>query len=159
MAQIDVRTLPRETQILLGVAVLAFIGTFLPFDGIHLHGVGANEDAWHGVAGVLGSLAITLALAVAAGQVFAAASMPLLSVSWNFVLTAFAALATVLFVVHWIALPGEDLLGVHYGLSLQWGGYVEILLCIGLTVLAAMRLRETGETMPWAKGASAPPAT
>jgi hypothetical protein len=150
--------MPRELQALLAVAALAFIGTFFPFDGIHFHGVGANENAWHGIAGVLGALAVTLAAVAIFVQVFAASSMPALSVSWNFIVAALAAFATVMFIIHWIALPHDDFLGQRFGLSLQWGGYLEIIFCIVLTVLAVMRLRAAGEAMPWAGHSSAPPA-
>lgn len=61
MDQNDVKALPRNVQLLLGAGLLAFIATFFPFDGIHEHGLGADENAWNGVAGVLGALAITLA--------------------------------------------------------------------------------------------------
>ena len=159
MDQNDIKALPRNTQILLGVGLLAFIATFFPFDGIHFRGVGADENAWNGVAGVLGALAITLAFAVVVGQTFAAASMPQLGVSWAFLTAGLGAVASLLFIIHWIALPSENVFGIHFGLSLQWGGYVEIILCIVFTVIAVMNLRETGEAMPWESGgSSAPPS-
>lgn len=160
MDQNDVTNLPRNVQILLGAGLLAFIATFFPFDGIHFHGVGANENAWNGIAGVLGALAITLGLAVAVAQTFAAASMPKLGVSWSFITASLGAFATVMFIIHWIALPSDTVFGVHFGLTLQWGGYVEIILCIIFTAVAVMLLRETGEAMPWESHGTtpAPPA-
>jgi len=155
MDQNDITTLPRNTQLLLATGLLAFIATFFPFDGIHLHGLGADENAWNGVAGVLGALAITLGFAVAVGQTFAVASMPKLGVSWTFLTAGLGGVATLLFIIHWIALPSENVFGFHFGLSLQWGGYVEIILCIAFTVLAVAMLRESGEAMPW-DGGSAP---
>ncbi|HEX4655652.1 MAG TPA: hypothetical protein VH274_07915 [Mycobacteriales bacterium] len=159
MDQNDVTNLPRNVQIMLGVGLLAFIATFFPFDGIHEHGLGADENAWNGVAGVLGALAIMLGFVVVVGQTFAAANMPKLGVSWSFITTALGAFATLMFVIHWIALPSETVFGVHFGLSLQWGGYIEIILCIVFTAVAVMMLRESGEAMPWdSQGAAAPPA-
>jgi hypothetical protein len=158
MAETDLRSLPRETQVMLAAAVLAFIATFLPFDGIHIHGVGGNENAWNGIAGVFGSLAVVAAAAVVAGMVLAPTSVPALRVSWNFIVAALAAFASLMFIIHWIALPSSDFLGIHYGLSLQWGGYIEILACLVLTALAVLRLRASGEAMPWAgHDAAAPP--
>jgi hypothetical protein len=159
MDQNDVTNLPRNVQIMLGVGLLAFIATFFPFDGIHEHGLGADENAWNGVAGVLGALAIMLGFVVVVGQTFAAANMPKLGVSWSFITAALGAFATLMFVIHWIALPSETVFGVHFGLSLQWGGYIEIILCIVFTAVAVMMLRESGEAMPWdSQGAAAPPA-
>jgi hypothetical protein len=158
MAETDLRSLPRETQWMLGAALVAFIATFLPFDGIHIHGIGGNESAWNGIAGVLGSLAVVAAAAVIAVLVFARANLPVLKVTWNFLVAALAGFAALMFIIHWIALPSSDFLGVHYGLSLQWGGYIEILACLVLTVLAVLRLRASGEPMPWAAhGAGMPP--
>jgi hypothetical protein len=158
MAQTDVRALPRETQLMLAAALVAFVATFLPFDGIHIGGAGANENAWNGTAGVLGSLAVVTVAAVVAGIVFAPANLPDLKVAWNFVVAALAGFASLMFIIHWIALPSSDFLGVHYGLSLQWGGYIEILACLLLTVLAGLRLRASGEPLPWAgHSESAPP--
>jgi hypothetical protein len=155
----DVTNLPRNVQIMLGVGLLAFIATFFPFDVIHEHGLGADENAWNGVAGVLGALAIMLGFVVVVGQTFAAANMPKLGVSWSFITAALGAFATLMFVIHWIALPSETVFGVHFGLSLQWGGYIEIILCIVFTAVAVMMLRESGEAMPWeSQGAAAPPA-
>ena len=159
MDQNDVKALPRNVQILLGAGLLAFIATFFPFDGIHEHGLGADENAWNGVAGVLGAVAITLGFLVALGQTFAVASMPKLAVSWSFITAALGAFATLMFIIHWIALPSDEVFGVHFGLSLQWGGYVEIILCIIFTAVAVMMLRESGESMPWEnRGAAPPPA-
>lgn len=160
MDQNDLKNLPRNTQILLGVGLLAFIATFFPFDGIHEHGFGADENAWNGVAGVLGALAITLGLVAAVAQTLAAESMPKLGVSWSFIMAALGAFATLMFIIHWIALPSDTVFGVHFGLSLQWGGYLEIILCIVFTAVAGMMLRESGEAMPWANhgGTAAPPA-
>ena len=159
MDQDDIKALPRNVQILLGVGLLAFIATFFPFDGIHEHGLGADENAWNGVAGVLGALAITLGFLAALGQTFAAASMPKLAVSWAFITAALGAFATFMFIIHWIALPSDEVFGVHIGLSLQWGGYVEIILCVVFTAVALMMLRESGEAMPWEnRGDAAPPA-
>lgn len=159
MDQNDVKALPRNVQLLLGAGLLAFIATFFPFDGIHEHGLGADENAWNGVAGVLGALAITLAALCALAQTFAAASLPRLGVSWSFITAALGAFATLMFIIHWIALPSATVFGVHFGLSLQWGGYLEIILSIIFTGAAVALLRESGEPMPWhSEGVSAPPA-
>lgn len=158
MDQTDVTSLPRNVQILLGAGLLAFIATFFPFDGIHFHGFGANENAWNGIAGVLGALAITLGFAAALAETFAAASLPKLSVSWRFITASLGAFATLMFIIHWIALPSNTVLGVHFGLTLQWGGYFEIIVSIIFTVVAVMLLRESGEAMPGDSGSAAPPA-
>jgi hypothetical protein len=155
---VDLKALPRNDQILLGAAALAFIFTFLPFDGIHSHGVGANESAWHGAPGVLACLCVVLALVIALAQTFAAENLPKLAVSWNMVLTGLGALAVILYVIRWLTLPSNSVFGVSYSVTLQWGGYVEIVLCVVFTAFAFMRVRESGEAMPWENRGTAPTA-
>ena len=158
MDQNDIKNLPRNTQIMLGAAVLAFIFTFLPFDGVHSHGFGVDRNAWHGFTGVVGCLFVLATLLVLLMQTFAADSLPEIPASWNVVALALSGLATIFFILRWIVLPSETAFGITISDSLQWGGYLEILLCIVVTAFAFMRLRESGEALPWdTRGSAATP--
>jgi hypothetical protein len=157
MTERDLRQLPRNTQIMLGAAILAFVFTFLPFDGVHSHGFGVDRNAWHGFTGVVGCLLVLATLVVLLGQTFAAESLPEIPASWNVVAVALSGLAVIFFILRWLVLPSETAFGITISDSLQWGGYIEILLCIVVTAFALMRLRESGDAMPWApRGEAAP---
>jgi len=157
MDQSDIKNLPRNTQIMLGAAILAFIFTLLPFDGVHSHGFGVNRNAWHGFTGVVGSLLVLATLLLLLAQTFAPRSLPETPASWNVVAVALSGLAALFFIIRWISLPSESAFGITISDSLQWGGYILILLCIVITVLAFLRVREAGEPMPWAQHGGAAP--
>jgi hypothetical protein len=152
-------SLARNDQLFLGGSLLALICTFLPFDGISEDGFSATENAWHGI-GFLSCLLVLIALGLAAWSAFGAASMPELPVSINLLTAGAMALAVVFYVIRWLTLPSYSGLGVHIGLSLQWGGYILLIVAIVTTVVGVLRLRASGESMPWENrgGAATPPA-
>jgi hypothetical protein len=159
MDQNDIKSLPRNTQILLATTVLAFIFTFLPFDGVHVSGVGADRNAWHGFTGVVGSLLVLVTLVVVLLQTFAAQNLPSISMSWNVVAFATSALATLFYILRWLFLPSEKAFGVTISDELQWAGYILIILCAVTAVFAFLRTKEAGDAMPWDNrgGGAAPP--
>jgi hypothetical protein len=159
----DVRQLSRNTQILLALAVLAFIFTFLPFDGVHTHGFDANRNAWHGFTGVVGCLLVLATLLLLLVLTFAADNLPRIALSWNVIVLATSALAALFFILRWIVLPSESAFGVTISDELQWAGYIEIILCIAMAVFAFLLARESGDAMPWegrttGGGTSVPPS-
>jgi hypothetical protein len=146
-------SLGRNDQLFLGGVLLTFICTFLPFDGISIGGQSASESAWHGI-GVLACILVLLVLIVAAVGAFAPSSLPELPVSLRFVEAAGMALAVLFFVIRWLTLPSFFTVHLH----LHWGGYVTLVVAIITTVIAVMRLRESGDAMPWEnRGGAAPP--
>lgn len=155
----DLRELPRNDQGVLAAGVLVFIASFFPFYGasVHAAGIGASTSvtSWHSYA----TLAVILLLAAtvaAAAQLFAAESLPTLPVSWNVVVAALSALGTLLYILRAFTLDSGSALGFDYGL--RWGAYVVMVLAIAQTAFAVIRLRESGETMPWQHhGPAAPP--
>jgi hypothetical protein len=151
-------SLARNDQLFLGGALLAFICTFLPYDGISAGGFSASENGWHGI-GFLACLLVLIALGIAAVGAFAASSVPELPVSLNMVTAGAEVLAVLFFVIHWLTLPSYGGFGVHVGLSLRWGGYATIIVTAATAVIGVMRLLASGEPMPWKKtgGAAAPP--
>ena len=165
----DLRQLPREDQALVGVGVLAFIASFLPYYGASLHGmpgrpllfggnVSTSVTAWHGwnIVALLLMLAVT---AIAAVRALAPETeLPSLPVSWNFILVAVSAVSSLIYVVRTFTLDSGNVLGIDFGL--RWGAYVLLILLLAHTVLAAMRLRSSGEATRWTDaGASPPPAS
>lgn len=146
----------RNEQLFLGGALLAFIFTFLPFEGVSFEGHSASESAWHGVA-VLACLLVLVALVASAVSVFAKSSVPDLPVSLNLVATGAMALAVLFFIIRWLTLPS------YFTISekLFWGGYILLIITIATTVIGVMKMRDAGESMPWENrggGSSTPPA-
>lgn len=98
------------------------------------------------------------ATVVAAVQVFSAGSLPQTAMSWNFIVLALSALGTVLLIIRSFTLDHGNIAGFSYGL--KWGAYVLMILCVVQTAFAFLRMRASGDAMPWAQGgtASHPPA-
>ncbi|MDQ1696034.1 MAG: hypothetical protein QOJ03_1387 [Frankiaceae bacterium] len=166
MDQNDIKNLPRNDQILLGVGILAFIASFFPFWGVSysgpeaglLGGSGSSSvSAWHSY-GTLGVLLIIAATALSAVLVFGRSSLPEIPVSWNVVLVGLSALGTILIILRGFTYDSGSIGPLDYGL--RWGAYVLMILCLAQTALAFLRFRATGEPMPWASqgGAATPPA-
>ena len=161
MDQNDIKNLPRNDQMILGAGVLAFIASFLPYYGVSGSFFGHHEStstsAWHGW-NVFALLLILAATLIAAVIVFAASSMPELPVSPNFAVAGLAALGTLILIIRSFTLDHGKIGGFSYGL--RWGAYVLIILCVVQTVFAVIKLRESGEAMPWEGGSdkAAPPA-
>lgn len=151
-------SLSRNDQLFLGGSLLAFICTFLPFDGISEDGFSASENAWHGI-GVLACILVLLALIAAIANAFAAASVPQLPVSMNVLTLGLMALAFVFFIIRWLTLPSYSGFGIHIGLSLHWGGYVTLIVTALTAAVGFLRFRDSGETAPWQQqGGATPPA-
>ena len=161
MAEHDLRQMPRNDLGVLVAGVLAFIASFFPYYGYDVKGAAgaftggsASTSAWHSYA-TLALLLILAATIVAAVQVFAGDTLPSTPVSWNFVVVALSGLGTLLLIIRSFTLDSGDIGPLSYGL--RWGAYVLMIVCIVQTVFAVMRLRESGEAMPWHQSA-APPA-
>jgi len=156
----DVRQLPLNDQVALGAGVLAFIwslfniyyGASAGIGSFHVH---ANVNAWHFGWNVLAMLLILAATLVVAAQVFASDSMPQMPVSMNFLAAGLSCLGTLLLIIRSFTAKHGSALGFSYGL--RWGAYVLMILCLAQAVATVMRLRASGEAMPWEHPA-APPA-
>ena len=156
MAQPDFRTLPRNDQGVLAAGVLAFIASFFPYYGASVNAGGfhgsSSTSAWHSYA-TLALLLVIAATVVAAVQVFSSGSLPQTNMSWNFIVLALSAVGTVLLIIRSFTLDHGDIGGFSYGL--KWGAYVLMILCLLQTVFAFLRMRSSGEAMPWAQGGTA----
>jgi hypothetical protein len=157
MAQMDFRQLARNDQGVLAAGALAFIASFFPYYGASVNAGGlhgsSSTSAWHSYA-TLALLLVVAATVVAAVQVFARESLPQTNISWNFVVLALSGLGTVLLVIRSFTLDHGDVGGFSYGL--RWGAYVLMILCVVQTAFAFLRMRASGDAMPWAHGGVAP---
>jgi hypothetical protein len=117
-----------------------------------LHG-SSSTSAWHSYA-TLALLLVVAATVVAAVQVFARESLPQTNISWNFVVLALSGLGTVLLVIRSFTFDSGDIGPLSYGL--RWGAYVLMILCVVQTAFAFLRMRASGDAMPWAHGGVAP---
>lgn len=149
----DIRTLPRNDQALLGLGLLAFIVSFFPYYGWN-HGFG-SVNAWHQWA-LVGMLLILASTIVAAIQVFSTQTLPRLAVSWNVLVAGLSVLGAICIVIRSLTLPSGTFFGASIGL--RWGGWLLIIVAILHAIVAVLRLRASGEPMPWAaRGAPPPP--
>lgn len=153
MESSDFRQLGRNDQGILAAGVLAFIASFFPYYGASVSAGGfhgsASTSAWHSYA-TLALLLVIAATVVAAVQVFARESLPQANVSWNFIVLALSALGTLLLVIRSFTLDHGSVGGFSYGL--KWGAYVLMILCLVQTAFAFLRMRASGDAMPWAQG-------
>lgn len=161
MDQNDIKNLPRSDQGVLAAGLLAFIASFFPFYGVSID-IGpfsgsSSINTWHSYA-VLGILLVIAATVLAAMQVFAASSLPDMPVSGNFLVAGLSALGTLLIIVR--GFTYDTVSGPGGSLGLRWGFYVVMIFCLAQVVFTAMRLRASGEAMPWHhdSGAAAPPS-
>ncbi len=153
----DLRTLNRNDQVILGAGFLAFISSFFPYYGLSVSGFGSyTVNSWHSYA-TLAVLLMIAATAVAAAEVMAGDSMPKLQVSWTMIVVGLSGLATLLYILRSFTLKTAS--GGGASLGLKWGAYVTLVLMIVQLVFAVMKLRASGEAMPWARPSTpAPPA-
>lgn len=155
----DLKSLDRNTQVVLGAGLLAFIASFFPyygasgsFAGVH---ASTSTTAWHSW-NVLALLLIIAATLIVAAQAFSAQPLPSTAVSLNFVAAAATGLGTIILIIRSFTLDHGHVGPVDYGL--RWGAYVLMVICVVQALYAFMRLRESGEAMPWEnRGAAAPP--
>ena len=146
----DFRSLDRNDQMILGAGVLAFIASFFPYYGasgsLFGHHESTSTSAWHSW-NVLALLLIMAATLVAAALVFATESLPEVPVSLNFVVAALAGVGTLILIIRSFTLDHGNIAGFSYGL--RWGAYLLMVLCVVQTAFAFMRLRASGDAMPW----------
>jgi hypothetical protein len=158
MDQNDIKALPRNDQAVLGLGVLAFIASFFPFYGVTINVEGFKASSsittWHSYA-LLGILLVLGATVLAAVQVFAASSLPSMPLSANFLVAGLSALGTLLIVVRGLTYDRVSTPGGSVGL--RWGFYIVMIVCIAQVVFAVLRLRASGEAMPWEGGGTAAP--
>ena len=156
------RQLPRNEQWFLGAGVLVFVASFLPWYGVsyNLSFAGlkssgsASINAWHSYA-TLGLLLLLAATVIAGVMDFARDTLPETPVSWNVVVTALSAVGALLVVIRSLNLPSASGPGASVGL--RWGGWILLIACIAHAVLAVMRMRASGDPMPWAQQGGAAP--
>lgn len=157
MDQDDIKNLPRNDQVILGAGVLAFIASFLPYYGASISILGQHEStstsAWHSW-NVLALLLILVATVVAAAVVFGASSLPEMPVSPTFAVAGLTGVGTLILIIRSFTLDHGSAAGVSYGL--RWGAYVLMIVCVVQTAFAFMKLRESGEAMPWEQGGATP---
>jgi hypothetical protein len=157
MESSDFRQLPRNDQGVLAAGFLAFIASFFPYYGASVNAGGfhgsSSTSAWHSYA-TLALLLVIAATVVAAAQMFARGSLPQTNMSWNFVVLALSGAGTVLLIIRSFTLDHGDVAGFSYGL--KWGAYVLMILCVVQTAFAFLRMRASGDAMPWAQGGAAP---
>jgi hypothetical protein len=163
MAQTDLRSLPRNDQLFLGLGVLVLITSFLPwygssystsFLGRHIDG-SYSTNAWHGLA-AFGIILMLIATALVLVQLMTDTTLPELRVSWNIVIIALDALGALFIIIKSFDLPHGSVAGISIGL--RWGGWLLILAAVAQVVVGGLRFRESGEPMPWAgHGGSTPP--
>ena len=162
MASPDLRQLPRNEQLFLGAGALVFMASFLPWYGVSYNfnfaGVkssgSASINAWHSYA-TLGLLLILAATIVAAVMAFAAGSLPEIPMSWNVVVMGLSVVGALLVVIRSLDLPSASGPGASVGL--RWGGWILLIACVAHAVLAVLRMRAAGESMPWAQHGGAAP--
>lgn len=152
----DMRSMPRIDLALIGLGVLVFIASFFPWYGYNFNfgGFGsgsASINSWHSWA-VLALLLLLAGTVVAAVLIFAGANLPRLPVSWNFVVLALIALGTLIYIIRTFTLDTAS--GDGGSVGLKWGAYVVMIFALAQTVVAFLRLRESGEAMPWQGGAA-----
>jgi hypothetical protein len=131
---------------------LPYYGVSYNFAGIH---ESASVNAWHGYA-ILGLLFVFAAAGIVAARVFANVNLPQLPVGVNLLVTALAAIGTLLIVIRGFTYPHAS--GVGGSVGVKWGGYVLFIVCIVETVFAAMNFRESGEKVAWDASALNRPA-
>jgi hypothetical protein len=163
MESSDFRQLPRNDQGVLAAGVLALIASFFPYYGYSVSGkagdlLGFNSShswtAWHSYA-TFALLLMIAATAIAAAQVFAKDALPDIGVSWNMVVLGLSGLGALLFIIRSFTFDSGDIGPLSYGL--KWGAYVVMVLMVAQTAFAFMRVRASGEAMPWAHPGGAAP--
>ena len=161
MDQSDLTSLPRIDQAFLGLGLLVFIASFLPWYGysfnLEFAGVKSSgsdsTNAWHGLA-AFGLLLLIAASAIVIVQLFADATLPRMALSWNVVVLVLTLLGTLFVLVRSFDLPSASGPGVDEGL--RWGGYLLIIACVAMSVVAFLRFRASGEALPWDRRGDSP---
>jgi MFS superfamily sulfate permease-like transporter len=139
---------------ILGAGLLVFIFSFISYYTVSAGGFSDSTSAWHGFFGWFGTL-LALAGAVVVGLLLFA---PQVKLPWPSYLVALAlfALATL---STFIALftnaydtDGASAFGIKVDSGHGFGYWASLILCIAGTVMALMRLQQTGGKLPGALG-------
>ncbi|MDQ1698727.1 MAG: hypothetical protein QOG34_590 [Frankiaceae bacterium] len=155
MARIDLADMPRRDQAFLGLGVLILILSFLPWYGgdVSANILGTHvsrawsTNAWHGWA-ALGLILMLIATAIVATELLSETKLPELRVSWAIVVFALDVVGGLLLVIKSFNLPSAS--GTGFSVGLRWAGWLLVIAAIAQVVVAALRFRASGETMPWA---------
>jgi hypothetical protein len=140
-------TLSRHDLAMVGVGVLVFIASFLPWYGVTFSGgnaetgVTGSVDAWHGLAG----LGVILLLF---GAVAAAAEPMVLGEDWPprlvpVVSALLACLGAAFVVIKSLSLPTSDVPGASIGL--RWGGWILLVLVVVEALISVLRVVHAGD--------------
>lgn len=163
MAQRDVRSLPRIDQWFLGLGVVIFIASFLPWYGASYSGSllgnrissSASVTAWHGWA-AFGLLLMLIATVVVAVQLLTDTTLPQLRLSWNIVVVTLDALGALIYLIRSLDLPSAS--GPGFSVGLRWGGWILLIAAIAQVIVAGLRFRATGESLSsWMPRGAVPP--
>ena len=141
-----VRNLSRETQIVLGGAVLYLIFSFLDWQQVSLFGHAYGLSLWHGVGVVAGLLGIALLL-WEAGRLFEV-KLQLGTLSEGLVSVALALLLALFTVIAFL----------DKGTARHWPAWIGLILGIVIAVAAVARARAEGVEIPRASSTAATPA-
>jgi hypothetical protein len=113
----DLDGLSRTDWTRIGAAVVFVIGSFLPFVGVSVGGIGGfnvsvSIDAWHSF-GLLGVLLVLVAIAAWALQRFSSVELPTGRIDWPVAIPAVAAIGTALIALR--AITYGSGIGLRYG--------------------------------------------
>jgi hypothetical protein len=118
-----------------GLGILTFIASLLPFYTWSLGPLSVDASAWHGFFGWFGTLLALAAGAVLVAALFGQVEIPSLRVT---VLGLFGA-ATLCMILALFVTPGADFSGSGIDDGRGFGYWLAVLCCIGGTALAFMR--------------------
>jgi hypothetical protein len=152
MAVIGGRNVGTNDLVVMGVGVLAFIDSFLPWWGVDYKGLGGGSvSAWNAGFGAWFSVLLMMVVAASiAGRVFAGRNTGAVgtsTVSWNLVNVAVPAIAAIIILLRWVTYPGAHGGGVDAGARV--GTYIGLILAIVQTVFAYLAMVASGERLPW----------
>ncbi|MDX6209801.1 MAG: hypothetical protein QOE24_2192 [Frankiales bacterium] len=165
----DLKNLDRLDQAVLGAGVLAFILSFFHVFTASASGPGAllvsgllgkaHATAWHGW-GFIGMLLVLAATALAAGRLFAPASLPKLPVGINLLTLALSGLGLLFLVIEWLTnIKSSSAGGIKISSHLGIAGYLLLLVVLAQAAAAYLLFKKSGEVVPDFKAMQANRAT
>ena len=155
MAVIGGRDVGTNDLAIMGVGVLAFIDTFLPWSGADYGILGSRSNsAWTSGFGAWFSLILLIAVAGSvAAKVFAGRNTGAVgtsSVSWNLLNLIVPVVATIIVLLRWATYGTPPGLGVSNA-GARVGTYIGLILAIVQAIFAYLALMSAGERLPWQK--------
>ncbi len=154
MAEVDIRSIPRNELGILGGAIVAFLGLFFRAYSVKASAAGFHESfglsGWHFFNLWFPVLLLVAAAGLVAVRRFRADLVPALPVGTRVIVAGVAVLALVWTVLRGLTYPSASasFTGGHYSAGAGFGTY---LVCLAVAVAAAFAvidLRESGEKIP-----------